>query len=58
MYENMEENMKITENGIGIKMRKEKVIKENRVSKVGALCYKPEGCWFDSRWFHWNFSLK
>ena len=22
------------------------------------LRYKPEGCGFDSRWFHWNFSLK
>jgi hypothetical protein len=19
--------------------------------------YKPEGCGFDSRWYHWNFSL-
>jgi hypothetical protein len=24
---------------------------------VEALRYKPEGCWFDSRWYHWNFSL-
>ena len=24
---------------------------------VKVLCYKLEGCWFDSRWFHWNFSL-
>ena len=24
---------------------------------VEALCYKPEGCGFDSRWCHWNFSL-
>jgi hypothetical protein len=24
---------------------------------VGALCYKPEGRGFDSRWCHWNFSL-
>jgi hypothetical protein len=23
----------------------------------GALRYKPEGRGFDSRWFHWNFSL-
>jgi hypothetical protein len=23
-----------------------------------ALCYKPEGHEFDSRWCHWNFSLK
>jgi len=22
-----------------------------------ALCYKPEGRKFDSRWCHWNFSL-
>ena len=22
-----------------------------------ALCYKPEGRGFDSRWCHWNFSL-
>jgi len=22
-----------------------------------ALRYKPEGCGFDSRWCHWNFSL-
>ena len=22
-----------------------------------ALCYMPEGCGFDSRWSHWNFSL-
>jgi hypothetical protein len=24
---------------------------------VAALRYKPEGRGFDSRWFHWNFSL-
>jgi len=24
---------------------------------VEALTYKPEGCGFDSRWCHWNFSL-
>jgi hypothetical protein len=24
---------------------------------VEALRYKPEGCGFDSRWYHWNFSL-
>ena len=24
---------------------------------VEALCYKPEGCRFDSRWRLWNFSL-
>ena len=24
---------------------------------VEALGYKPEGCGFDSRWCHWNFSL-
>jgi hypothetical protein len=24
---------------------------------VEALCYKPEGRGFDSRWYHWNFSL-
>jgi len=24
---------------------------------VEALCYKSEGRGFDSRWFHWNFSL-
>jgi len=23
----------------------------------GALRYKPEGRWFDSRWCYWNFSL-
>jgi hypothetical protein len=22
---------------------------------VEALRYKPEGRWFDSRWFHWSF---
>ena len=22
-----------------------------------ALCYKSEGRWFDSTWYHWNFSL-
>jgi len=22
-----------------------------------AMCYKSEGCWFDPRWCHWNFSL-
>jgi len=26
-------------------------------SAVKALCYKSEGCRFDSRWCHWNFSL-
>ena len=25
---------------------------------VKVLCYKSEGRWFDSRWCHWNFSLK
>jgi hypothetical protein len=24
---------------------------------VKVLCYKSQGCWFDSRWCHWNFSL-
>ena len=24
---------------------------------VEAMCYKPEGLGFDSRWCHWNFSL-
>jgi hypothetical protein len=24
---------------------------------IEALCYKPEGCRFDSRWGHWNFQL-
>jgi len=24
---------------------------------VKVLCYKSESRWFDSRWFHWNFSL-
>ena len=24
---------------------------------VKALCYKSEGRWFDSIWYHWNFSL-
>jgi hypothetical protein len=24
---------------------------------VKVLSYKSEGRWFDSRWFHWNFSL-
>jgi len=24
---------------------------------VKVLCYKLEGCWFDSSWCHWNFSL-
>ena len=24
---------------------------------VEALLYKPEGCRFDFRWFHWNFAL-
>jgi hypothetical protein len=24
---------------------------------VEALRYKPEGCGFDSRWCHWNFSF-
>jgi hypothetical protein len=24
---------------------------------VEALRYKPDGCGFDSRWCHWNFSL-
>ena len=24
---------------------------------VKVLCYKSEGRWFDSRWFHWTFSL-
>ena len=25
---------------------------------VKVLCYKSEGPWFDSRWCHWNFSMK
>jgi hypothetical protein len=24
---------------------------------VKVLCYESEGCWFDSRWCHWNSSL-
>ena len=24
---------------------------------VNVLFYKSEGRWFDSRWYHWNFSL-
>jgi hypothetical protein len=24
---------------------------------VESLRYKPEGCGFNSRWFHWHFSL-
>ena len=24
---------------------------------VETLLHKPEGCEFDSRWLHWNFSL-
>ena len=24
---------------------------------VNVLCYKSEGRWFDSRWYHWYFSL-
>ena len=24
---------------------------------VKVLCYKSEGRWFDSGWFHWNFLL-
>ena len=24
---------------------------------VTALDYKPEGCGFDSQWYHWNFSI-
>jgi hypothetical protein len=24
---------------------------------VKVLCYKSEGCWFNSRWSHWNFSV-
>jgi hypothetical protein len=24
---------------------------------VKVLRYKSEGRWFDSRWYHWNFSL-
>ena len=27
-------------------------------SWVESLRYKPEGCGFDSRWRHWDFSLK
>jgi len=28
------------------------------VQLAEGLRYKPEGCGFDSRWCHWNFSLK
>ena len=28
-----------------------------RSTVVKVLCYKSEGRWFDSRWYHWNFSL-
>ena len=24
---------------------------------VKVLCYKSEGCWFNNRWCHWNFSM-
>jgi hypothetical protein len=27
------------------------------IQLVEALCYKPKGRGFDSRWCHWNFSL-
>jgi hypothetical protein len=29
----------------------------NGGTAVKVLCYKSEGCWFDSRWCQWNFSL-
>jgi len=33
------------------------VRKSLHTPKIGALRYKLEGCGFDSRWCHWNFSL-
>ena len=31
-------------------------MKRHAVAQVNeALCYKPESCGFDSRWYHWNF---
>jgi hypothetical protein len=33
------------------------VLLEQAVAQlVKALCYKPEGSWFDSRWDNWDFS--
>jgi len=42
---------------LGVKglMRSPTLDRGNTVVK--ALRYKSEGRWFDSRWFHWNFSL-
>jgi hypothetical protein len=33
------------------------MFKDVVVQLVEALRYKLEGCGFDSRWSHWNFSL-
>jgi hypothetical protein len=39
----------------GMRVRKQQKIGEAQL--VEALRYKPEGCGFDSRWSHWNFSV-
>jgi len=33
------------------------VINQKQLHMAGSLGHKPEGCGFDSRWCHWNFSL-
>ena len=32
-------------------------ISQTHSTMVKVLCYKSEGRWFDSKWFHWNFSV-
>jgi hypothetical protein len=38
-------------------MMNQQMHKWSKIYYIDALCYKPEGRGFDSRWCHWNFSL-
>jgi hypothetical protein len=42
-----------SEHAMAQKSQQERVVAQF----VEALCYKPEGDVFESRWYHWNFSL-
>jgi hypothetical protein len=47
----------VTEVGVLICMTYKCINGDRSGTVVKVLCYKSEGCWFDSRWCHWNFPL-
>ena len=42
-------------NTYSTKMNGNRVTGNRGGTVVKVMCYKSEGCWFDSRWCHWNF---